>query len=118
VQCEHPFDHISTLKEGCATRTKVPQEFDHIYPRLVEVAARRVEDVVAALLVEVVVAALLVEVVVAALLVEVELGLLVLVLLTLLYVLVGVSGTATVGSRPTVMSALPLPCCPSIPITM
>lgn len=54
-------------------------------------------------------------VVVAAALVDVGL---VLVLLTLLYVLVVVSGTATVGLWPTVISASPLPCWPSIPMTM
>ena len=57
-------------------------------------------------------------VVVVGLLVDVVVGLLVVVLLTDLYVLVVVSGTATVGRTPTVISASPLPCCPSIPITM
>jgi hypothetical protein len=50
--------------------------------------------------------------------VAVVLGLLVLVLLTLRYVLVVVSGTATVGLTPTVISASPLPLCPSIPMTI
>lgn len=47
-----------------------------------------------------------------------ELDLLVELLLTLLYVLVGVSGTGTLGRTPIVICASPPPCCPSIPITM
>jgi hypothetical protein len=52
--------------------------------------------------------------------VDVVVGLLVVVvvLLTLLYVLVVVSGTATVGLTPTVISASPLPCWPSMPMTI
>jgi hypothetical protein len=61
-------------------------------------------------------------VVVAALLVDLTVddgrGASVFVFLMLRYVLVGVSGTAVVGSLPTVISASPLPCWPSIPMTM
>jgi hypothetical protein len=82
----------------------------HIYGASVGLPAALLVDVD---LLVVVVAGLLVGVVIA-----VVVGRRVLVLLTLLYVLVGVSGTATVGSLPTVISALPLPCWPSMPMTM
>jgi hypothetical protein len=45
-------------------------------------------------------------------------GFLVVVRLILLYVLVVVSGTLVVGATPTVISAEPPPCCPSMPMTM
>lgn len=65
----------------------------------------------------VVVAVLLGEVVVV-LCVDVLVNRLVLVRPTDLYVDVGVSSTATVGLMPTVISASPLPCCPSIARTI